>query len=70
MSSAEQISRTPEEWREHQADERRRALRELLTLCRQARESGAHWYRWIVEGRPELTPEEYERERVARRRRR
>ena len=60
MRSAEQVRRTPREYADFRALERRRLLGEALELLRRARESGAPWYRWIVDGRPELTQAEYD----------
>lgn len=59
MRSAEQISRTAGEWHDAQRQERENHLRALLGMLRSARESGAEWYRWIVDGQPPLTREQY-----------
>jgi hypothetical protein len=40
---------------------RRLILHELLRECALAREIGAEWYQWILDGKPKLTVEEYER---------
>ena len=40
---------------------RRLILHELLRECALAREIGAEWYQWILDGKPKLTTEEYER---------
>jgi hypothetical protein len=44
---------------EIEQDERRRHLRAALAMLRRARDEGAEWYRWIAEGRPPYTPEQY-----------
>lgn len=47
--------------REAEARERARNLAELMAELREARETEAEWYMWIVNGRPILTAEEYAR---------
>jgi len=42
-----------------QRTERAATLKALLAQLREARESGAEWYRWIANGRPTLSTEEY-----------
>ena len=60
MRSAERISRTVREWRDHEQAERERMLREVLAELREARERGEEWVAWIDAGCPRLTPQEYE----------
>ncbi len=64
MRSAEQIRRTPGEWHDYQAAQRQKLLADLLAIL--AKSHREHWYRWIVDGRPTLSQEEYERERIMR----
>ncbi len=48
MRSAEQISRTVEEWHDRQRLERQRALSELLAILRRAAADGSDWYYWAL----------------------
>jgi hypothetical protein len=66
VRSSEQIGRTVEQWHAFQRAERERHLVEFLAECAEARAAGAEWIRWIDEGCPRLTPEEYERRTGAR----
>lgn len=59
MRSARQIGSTVEQWHELQRTERAQTLKALLAELSRARESGAEWYRWIANGRPALSAEEY-----------
>lgn len=59
MRSANRIGSTVSEWQELQRTERAATLKALLAQLREARESGAEWYRWIADGRPALTEAEY-----------
>jgi hypothetical protein len=45
--SAEQLSRSPGDYRDHKQEERRRILAALLAELERARHQGAPWYRWI-----------------------
>ena len=47
--------------REAEQRERERNLAELMAELREARETEADWYMWIVNGRPVLTEAEYAR---------
>lgn len=47
--------------REAEQRERERNLAELLAELREARETEAEWYMWILNGRPVLTEAEYAR---------
>lgn len=62
--SGEQLSRTPGEWKDHQALERRRTREALERDLAAARARGEEWIAWIDAGCPELTPEEYEATRA------
>lgn len=59
MRSSAQLTRTPSQYAEHQARERQRTLLELLTMLKQARERGDHWYTWVADGRPPISREHY-----------
>jgi hypothetical protein len=69
MRSAARISRTVDEYRDHQAAERRRHLAEFLALVRRARERGEEWVRWLDSGRPAYSEHEYAAIAAARRKR-
>ena len=60
MRSADQIGRNVRDWHDFQAEERARALRQFLAMCRSAREHGEPWVEWIDAGCPELTREQYQ----------
>ena len=47
--------------REAEQRERARNLAELMAELREARETEAEWYMWILNGRPVLTEAEYAR---------
>lgn len=49
--------------REAEERERKRNLAELMAELREARETEAEWYMWILNGRPVLTEAEYARVR-------
>jgi len=70
MRSAEQVSRTPEQWADYKQAKRRRTPRDLLASLLRAREQRAEWYVWVVEGMPRLTVEQYEAVKAKRARRR
>lgn len=56
--------RKPREWElrlELERRERDRRYRELMAELREARESKAEWYMWVLNGRPTLTASEYAR---------
>jgi hypothetical protein len=59
VRSAEQIGRTVEQYHEWQRAERRKHLAAFLAMCRQARERGDEWLRWLESGRPRYTDAEY-----------
>ena len=61
MRSADRISRTPSEYADFKADERRRTLSRLLGSLRRTRDRREEWYVWVVEGQPILTAEQYEK---------
>jgi hypothetical protein len=64
VRSAEQIGRTVSEWHDYQRAQRQAILADLLAILRRSRQE--HWYRWVVGGRPALSQDEYERERIMR----
>jgi hypothetical protein len=70
MRSAERIGNTPEQYARLKEDERRRTLAQLLAELRFARECHAEWYRWVVDGMPRLTVEQYEAVKAKRAKRR
>lgn len=47
MRSAERIRRTPGEWADHQAAQRRKLLAELLRELERANGHNAPWYVWV-----------------------
>mgnify|MGYP001599719536 FL=1 len=47
---------------------RQEILADLLAILRKSQRE--HWYQWVVNGRPTLSQDEYERERVLAPRRR
>lgn len=59
MRSAEQLRRTPREWKDHEQVERERLCAEVIEIFREARESRAEWYVWLENGCPRLTPDQY-----------
>jgi hypothetical protein len=65
-----QVSNTPEQYARLKEDERRRTLAGLLAELRFARECHAEWYRWVVDGMPRLTVEQYEAVKAKRAKRR
>jgi hypothetical protein len=70
MRNADGIARALTARQERLEAERRRNLVGLLRELRFARECGAEWYRWVVDGMPRLTPAEYEAIKAKRRTRR
>lgn len=64
MRSRQRLELLPGEYRDAKAGERRRTLVELLELLERSRSEP--WYRWIADGRPPLTLDEY-RAQTARR---
>jgi len=62
VRSAEQIGRTVSEWHDYQRAQRAAILSDLLAIL--AKSHREHWYRWVADGRPVLSQEEYERERI------
>lgn len=64
MRDRRRLELSPSRYRDAAAGERRRVLAELLELLDRSRHEP--WYRWIADGRPELTESEY-REHAARR---
>jgi hypothetical protein len=60
VRSAARLSRTPGAYRDLQARERRRALRQVLAMLRRARESDAEWYLWALANAEARTQERRE----------
>ncbi len=48
MRSAARLSRLPGAYRDLQAVERRKALREVLRMLRRARDEQVEWYLWVL----------------------
>lgn len=61
VRSSAQITRTPEEYLDFKARERRFTLGLLLEELAEARELRPEWYVWATEGQPTLTREAYAR---------
>ena len=60
MRPVSQFTRTPREWHDDQAVARERHLRAFLAMCRDARARQEQWIRWIDDGCPPLTREQYQ----------
>jgi len=51
VRSAEQIKRKPGAYKDWQAAQRAKRLREVLAMLRRARDEDAEWYRWVLSHR-------------------
>lgn len=59
MRSSAQLTRTPGEYADYRRAERQKTLGLLLRELERVRLERPEWYVWVVDGQPELTPEEY-----------
>lgn len=60
VRSAEQISRTVDEYRDFRSAERQAILSAHLAAMEKVRAERPEWYVWATEGQPRLTAGEYD----------